>query len=72
MDSQVRVELEHQRIALQAQEQLQLDRMKESKMAIQFELTSELKEKHEMLDASKKKSLEHGALAQDMFNQSAD
>eukprot|EP00975_Prorocentrum_lima_P045149 9456501-Prorocentrum_lima.AAC.1 len=58
MDSHAKVEVERRIIAIPAQEQLQLDRIRESELATQFELTSELKEKNEMLDAIKKESLE--------------
>eukprot|EP00975_Prorocentrum_lima_P055759 11689585-Prorocentrum_lima.AAC.1 len=56
MDSQAKVEPEHRMIALQAQEQLQLDRLKESEMAIQFELTSELNDLNRCSTLSRRKA----------------
>eukprot|EP00975_Prorocentrum_lima_P037360 7861061-Prorocentrum_lima.AAC.1 len=63
MDVCCEVELERRMIALQAQAQTQLAHTKESEIAAQLELTSELRQKNQMLDAvkenAKDKELSH-------------
>eukprot|EP00975_Prorocentrum_lima_P047019 9831430-Prorocentrum_lima.AAC.1 len=46
-DSRARVELERRLIALQLEEQVHVDHLRQSDFAIQFELTSQLKERRQ-------------------------
>eukprot|EP00975_Prorocentrum_lima_P035493 7456339-Prorocentrum_lima.AAC.1 len=63
MESRIEVELERRMIALQAQAQLQLAHSTELEIAAQHELTSELRQKSQMLDGIKKTCEEQGAHA---------
>eukprot|EP00975_Prorocentrum_lima_P005742 1243458-Prorocentrum_lima.AAC.1 len=63
MEPRIEVELERRMIALQAQAQLQFDQTTELQIAAQQELTSELRQKNQMLDGIKEQCEEHGALA---------
>eukprot|EP00975_Prorocentrum_lima_P015806 3354680-Prorocentrum_lima.AAC.1 len=64
MDSRIEVELERMK-DLQAQAQLQLKRTKDSEIAVQLALTSELREKDQLLDSIKEKCEGHGYIAKD-------